>query len=346
MLTAAAITVIPFTTNLTTIANAQEQQQPTRQPAAIDNATTAQSAKDSFRVQVPQGWIIHDVDNTGFTLISEVMQGYGILAQLCPEEQQQQQQLPSPNVVDPKAITCQEAGEEIIHIIRYPNLGAILEFTLDDIINDFDDTADTILSYQMQKLRGVGYSDIRIVNNTDTEIPVDLNSSGMNNNDDNELPAASVRAKLVEITYRTSSAPSEIKTGYFLLTATNATPQDLGTISGYGIFYEGVSSAATTPPAPVNQVFSSFELIATPEIVETLLAALAAQEELAQQSELVEQTEQTTQTEEVVGEPISPLTGELIANDTEGVAPATFEFEADMTGGLEPYTINWDFGDG
>ena len=122
------------------------------------------------------------------------MQGYGILAQLCPEEQQQQQQLPSPNVVDPNGITCQEAGEEIIHIIRYPNLGAILEFTLDDIVNDFDDTADTILSYQMQKLREVGYSDIRIVNNTDTEIPVDLNPSGTNNNDDdddNELPAAS-----------------------------------------------------------------------------------------------------------------------------------------------------------
>ena len=193
MLTAAAITVIPFTTNLTTIANAQEQQQPTSQPAANDNATTAQSAKDSFRVQVPQGWIIHDVNNTGFTLISEVMQGYGILAQLCPEDQQQQQQLPSPNVVDPNGITCQQAGEEIIHIIRYPNLGAILEFTLDDIVNDFDDTADTILSYQMQKLREVGYSDIRIVNNTDTEIPVDLNPSGTNNDDDddNELPAAS-----------------------------------------------------------------------------------------------------------------------------------------------------------
>jgi hypothetical protein len=39
------------------------------QPAAIDNATTFfQSAKDSFGVQVPQGWIIHDVDNTGFDI--------------------------------------------------------------------------------------------------------------------------------------------------------------------------------------------------------------------------------------------------------------------------------------
>jgi PKD repeat protein len=197
----------------------------------------------------------------------------------------------------------------------------------------------------MQKLRGVGYSDIRIVNNTDTEIPVDLNPSGTNNDDDNELPAASVLAKLVEITYRTASAPSEIKTGYYLLTATNVTPQDLGTISGYGIFYEGASSPATTPPAPVNQVFSSFELIASPEIAETILAAIAAQEELAEQSESEEQTVQTTQTEDVVGEDITPLTGELIASDTEGVAPATFEFEADITGGKEPYTISWDLDD-
>src|SRR5688500_14671326 len=138
---AVIIVVIPFSSNLATIANAQQQEQPTNQSEVTEDATTtaaAQSAKDSFRVQVPQGWIIYDVNNTGFTLISEVMQGYGILAQLCPEEQQQQQQqqLPSPNVVDPNGITCQEAGEEIIHIIRYPNLGAILEFTLDDIIKD------------------------------------------------------------------------------------------------------------------------------------------------------------------------------------------------------------------
>ena len=195
---AVIIVVIPFSSNLATIANAQQQEQPTNQSEVTEDATTtaaAQSAKDSFRVQVPQGWIIHDVNNTGFTLISEVMQGYGILAQLCPEEQQQQQQLPSPNVVDPKGITCQEAGEEIIHIIRYPSLGAILDFSVEDLVNDFDDTAATILSYQIQKLREVGYNDIEIVNNTDTTIPVDLNPPGMNNNDDNnddiELPAAS-----------------------------------------------------------------------------------------------------------------------------------------------------------
>ena len=70
-------------------------------------------------------------------------------------------------------------------------MGAILDFSVEDLVNDFDDTAATILSYQIQKLREVGYNDIEIVNNTDTEIPVDLNPPGTNNDDDIELPAAS-----------------------------------------------------------------------------------------------------------------------------------------------------------
>src|SRR3712207_158107 len=55
------------------------------------DATTVRSTTDSFRVQVPQGWAIHDVKNTGFTLATEVLEGLGILAQLCPDEGQQQQ---------------------------------------------------------------------------------------------------------------------------------------------------------------------------------------------------------------------------------------------------------------
>src|SRR5918997_2776081 len=57
-----------------------------RQPAEdIQNATPFQSTNDSFSIDVPQGWIIHDVDNTGSSSLSEeTVQGYGILAQLCP----------------------------------------------------------------------------------------------------------------------------------------------------------------------------------------------------------------------------------------------------------------------
>src|ERR687896_1894485 len=64
-----------------------------RQPAEdIQNATPFQSTNDSFSIDVPQGWIIHDVDNTGSSSLSEeTVQGYGILAQLCPEVEQEAQ---------------------------------------------------------------------------------------------------------------------------------------------------------------------------------------------------------------------------------------------------------------
>jgi PKD repeat protein len=66
--------------------------------------------------------------------------------------------------------------------------------------------------------------------------------------------------------------------------------------------------APPTPlPAPVRQLFGSFELVAAPT---------------------------------------EPLTVEITPSDTAGVAPATFEFEANVTGGIGPYTYSWDFGDG
>ena len=94
-----AIAFILLASNFTMIIAQQQQQQQqqqlTSQPGEIENRTTAalrtptttfQSTNDSFSVQVPEGWIIHDVNNTGSMLSEESTQGYGILAQLCPEE--------------------------------------------------------------------------------------------------------------------------------------------------------------------------------------------------------------------------------------------------------------------
>jgi PKD repeat protein len=368
-LTAAVTMIILLGTNLTTIANAQQhqQQESTNQTAPVENRTF-QSTIDNFRVQVPEGWIIHDMENTGFTLVAEVLlQGYGILAQLCPQQEQQQQQTP-PAVVraGAPAITCQEPEQEIIHIIRYPNLGARLGFTPDDINSNYESTVNTILSYEIQKLQEVGYTDINIVNSTDTTVSVDISPVGISNddndNDDNIVPTATVPAKLLEMTFSTNHAPNETKRGHFILTATNVTPRTLGEITGYSIFYEDISSSsteedATTPssslPAPIRQLFDSFELIASEEVAQAILAALASQSEQVQQLEQLEQTItvrtvrtiQTVQTE-AMEEPITPLTGELVSNGTEGIAPATFEFDADISGGREPYNINWDFDDG
>src|SRR5918995_1913315 len=85
-----AIAIILLAANIT-ITNAQQQL--TNQPAVIQNGTTTtlfQSTEDGIRLNVPEDWGIHDVNNTGSALLEESTQGYGILAQLCPEEEQQQ----------------------------------------------------------------------------------------------------------------------------------------------------------------------------------------------------------------------------------------------------------------
>src|SRR5215208_4549580 len=243
-LAAVAIAIILLAADIT-ITNAQQQQLTSQQAAITQNPTLFQSARDSFRVQVPQGWVIHDVKNSGFILAAEVLEGYGILAQLCPEGQQAQQAAFS-NVSSGGANngSCQQAREELVHIIRYPNLGARLGLTSDDsfaIINR-DTIPNAILTYQIQKLQEAGYRDIQIVNSTDTTINVDI-STGLNNNN-NAIAAGTattttattrVPAKLVAMTYSTNLAPNETRIGYFILTATAATPRNLGMITGYSI---------------------------------------------------------------------------------------------------------------
>jgi hypothetical protein len=174
--------------------------------------------------------------------MAEVLDGVGILAQLCPEKEQQLAVLPnaggnasvSNNNNNNNNSSCQGAQEEVIHIVRYPNLSPRLGFASDDVISNDDVTPDIILGYQMQKLQEVGYRDIRVVDSTDTTINVDI-STGLNNS----TIAATVPAKLVEMTYSTNLAPDQIRKGYFISTATNATPRNLGNMTGYGIFYEG-----------------------------------------------------------------------------------------------------------
>jgi PKD repeat protein len=335
-----AITVILLAANVTMI-NAQQL---TNQPAVSQNGTTLfQSTEDSFRLQVPDGWVIHDVNNTGSMLSEESTQGYGILAQLCPQEEEEDQAALS-NVSGRGNTTtsCQGSEGDIIHIVRYPDLDTRLQLPNNTITNNSNLIIDNILSYHMQKLQEVGYRNITIINSTYTAVNI---ANAQTNQTITIVPA-----QFVEMTYRTAiSSPNEIREGYFILTATNATYPNPGMTKGYSIFYEGTSApvAASTvqtstpssglpnPPAVVRQVFDSFELIAAPEVI--------AQDMLAAQSEQAQE------------EPTSPLTVEITSADTEeeeeeegggeAIAPATFEFEADIEGGTGPYTYSWDFDD-
>src|ERR671910_3426223 len=125
-----AVAIILFAANITII-NAQQL---TNQPSVTQNGTRFfEGTEDSFRLQVPQGWVIHDVNNTGSTLVEESTQGYGILAQLCPEEEQQEQQAAAAlsNVSGSgggdTATSCQGSEGDIIHIVRYPDLDTRLQ---------------------------------------------------------------------------------------------------------------------------------------------------------------------------------------------------------------------------
>jgi PKD repeat protein len=355
-----AIAIILLAPNIT-ITNAQQQEPLISRPptAASQNGTRlVEDAEDSFRLQVPEGWIIHDVNNTGSILSEESTQGYGILAQLCPQEQQQQQRAALPNAGSNSSRTfnnCDQSENDIIHIVRYPDLDNRLQVGNNGTTaNNNNMTIDNILLYHMQKLEEVGYRGIEIVNSTDTTLNV--------TDPQTNQTITTVPAKFVEMTYGTVSAPNETREGYFILTATNATAPNPGMTKGYSIFYEGTSTAAgaataatiqktttTTaasvslapiiPPAAaaVQQIFDSFELIAAQEVVQGMLAA---QSEQAQQQEVVgEEEEEPTS---------SPLRVEITSSETEGVrvvAPATFEFEADVAGVTEPYTYSWDFDD-
>ncbi|HKH85845.1 MAG TPA: hypothetical protein VKA40_04785 [Nitrososphaera sp.] len=289
-----------------TIINAQQQQEFTSQPGEIENRRTAagtaitaagrtfQSTNDSFSVQVPDGWIIHDVDNAGFTSLEESRQGYVMLAQLCPEEEQQRilsNAGSSTNSSSTSTSNGCQAAQEVIHIIRYPDLRARpLANNITTINNNMTTTTiDNILSYHLQKLQEVGYRDIEIVNSI--ERTVNLTNAQTNQT------IQTVPAKFVEMTYSTVSAPNETREGYFILTATNATAPSVGMTKGYSVFYEGGSSVAATAKntaeittasgslipslsPPVGQVLDSFELIAAPE----------AEQPIAQQTQTAEAT--------------------------------------------------------
>jgi hypothetical protein len=312
--TVIAIAIILLASSFTTI-NAQPQQV-TSQPGEFGNGASAaavfQSTNDSFSIQVPDGWLAHDLNNTGTALQEEVSRGYGLLAQLCQEEVQQQQVgAAPPNATggNSDTPTCQGAENNVIHIIRYPHLDTTLGAnntanTTTTTTNNI--TIDNVLGYHLQKLQEVGYNNIQVVNNT--AITVNLTNPQTNQTVRTES------ADFVEMTYTTAAGPNGTRTGYFILTYTDvtaplpvptATSPNLGTTKGYALFYEGNSTANNTAletttaglssslaaaslPLTVAQVLNSFELTIAPEVAQ----ALAQQEAQAVETIPEETTEE------------------------------------------------------
>jgi hypothetical protein len=233
-----ALTIAIFLFGNITAGNAQVPSSQGLIPDQQDR--TFESVSDSFRINVPEGWVIEDIHKTDTdSLLGEMQQGSRLLARLCPQEQALAD--------NDGAYNCKEADERI-DIQRYPNLADEPEF--DSIINS-NTTNENFLKYHMLKLQKLGYTDFSILQNVNTTINVI--SADTNNT------LAIVPANFIEMSY--NSANSVDTKGYFLLAATNATSK-AGIVSGYSLSYE--ADAAILPsgnPPELEQIFQSFEFV-------------------------------------------------------------------------------------
>ena len=250
-----ALAVILLASSFTVISAQQQQVQVTSQPEELQNRTTTtaaaaaatifQSANDSFSIQVPDGWIAYDISNSTSALSEEAALGYGLIAQLCSQEEAQQEAEAS-SVNGTRSTgnnsICRGTQEEVVHIIRYPDLDTRLLANNITTANSNMTTIDNIIPYQLQKLQEAGYRSMRIISSADRAV-------NLTNPQTNET-IATLPAKLIEMTYGTNIAPNDIRTGYLVSTATNSTAPNPGTTTGYALFYEGNSTNSTAAARP------------------------------------------------------------------------------------------------
>jgi hypothetical protein len=248
-----ALTIVTLIFANIAIANAQQvSSQSTR---VQQEGKKFQSISDGFSISVPAGWVVQDVSSIDTSsLLTEMLQGYRILAQLCPEQQALHD--------NGGRYNCDEA-QDLLYINQYPKLADEPEFASIANNNNNIIANEDFLKYQIRKLQEIGYSDIKIVNNTDVSINI--------TNTDTNKTIAKVPANLVEMTYTKNSTETR---GYFLLSATNAT-SNTRIISGYRIFYEADAAKmpSASPPEWIKQVFQSFEFVKGQGEGESVVAA-------------------------------------------------------------------------
>ena len=220
-------------------------QQLTSIPAVIQNGTF-QNTEDGFRMQVPDDWVVQDVDNLhlpNFRVANEA--GFLILAIICP----QQEALPGIGGM----YNCEqsESSVEILH----DRLSHRPEF---EVIEDpANITSDDFLVFMVEEMQGRNYTNIQIINRADLTINI-------TSPQDPNTTIRTVPAKLVEMTYRPSPGLVDMRSYSILATIPeNPQPGLRQIVSGESVTYEGPAAATPSgsPPPPVQQIFHSLEFI-------------------------------------------------------------------------------------
>lgn len=220
-------------------------QQLTSIPAVIQNGTF-QNTEDGFRMQVPDDWVVQDIDNLhlpNFRVANEA--GFLILAIICP----QQEAVPGSGGI----YNCEhsESSVEILH----DRLSHRPEF---EVIEDpANITSDDFLVFMVEEMQGRNYTNIQIINRADLTINI-------TSPQDPNTTIRTVPAKLVEMTYRPSPGLVDMRSYSILATIPeNPQPGLRQIVSGESVTYEGPAAATPSgsPPPPVQQIFQSLEFI-------------------------------------------------------------------------------------
>jgi hypothetical protein len=240
------VLVLLFGLNIGIASAQQQQQQLTSIPAVIQNGTF-QSAADGFRLQVPYGWVVQDIDNLhlpNFRVTNEA--GFFILAIICPQQEAVQG-------TAAEMYNCEQSGSSVE--ILHDRLSHRPEF---EVIEDpASITPDDFLAFVIEEMQGRNYTNVQIINSTDLTINI-------TSPEDPNTTIRTAPAKLVEMTYQLSPGLGDIRSYSILATIPeNPQPGLRQMVSGEFVTYEGpaLTTPSGSPPPPVQQMFQSLEFI-------------------------------------------------------------------------------------
>lgn len=242
-ITTAVVVVLLFGPNA---GMASAQQQLTSIPAVIENGTF-QNTADGFRMQVPYGWVVQDIDNLhlpNFLIANEA--GFFILAIICPQQEA------VPGTVGTYNCEQSESSVQILH----DRLSHRPEF---EVIEDpASITPDDFLAFVVEKMQGRNYTNIQIINSTD--LTINITSA-----EDPNTTIGIAPAKLVEMTYQLNPVLGDMRRSYSILATIPENPQPglRQVVSGEFVIYEGpaVATPSGSPPLSVQQMFQSLKFI-------------------------------------------------------------------------------------
>jgi hypothetical protein len=240
----ATVVVLLFVPN---VGIASAQQQLTSIPAVIQNGTFENIA-DGFRMHVPYGWVVQDIDNLhlpNFRVANEA--GFLMVAIICP----QQEAVP----VAGGMYNC-EQSENAVEVL-HDRLSHRPEFEIiEDPANNI--TSDDFLAFIIEEMQGRNYTNIQIINSTDLTINI-------TSPEDSNTTIRTAEAKLVEMTYQPSTLDLGDMRSYSILATIPENPQPglRQIVSGEFVIYEGPAVAIPSggPPPAVRQMFQSLEFI-------------------------------------------------------------------------------------